>query len=260
MGDATMATSDIEKVLSVFKGIGDRDPDIAVKSLHPTKYTQHNPRAFDGVAGVKELIARLPCETSPPTTIRALQDGSYAFTHTVGNVLGQNIFFDIFRLEDSLVVEHWVFSAKAAPPNKSGHTQTDGPTEARHHQETETNKLIIREYYQTVHVSGDHGKVPQYSTDDCIRHEPGVSDGLEAFMRDLDAATRHGGASRSIDEIKILLGYDDLVFVAAKGSVKGEPSVYIDLYRIEGGKIAEHWGIIEDVPPREEWKNANGML
>jgi predicted SnoaL-like aldol condensation-catalyzing enzyme len=140
-------------------------------------------------------------------------------------VLGQNIFFDIFRLEDSLVVEHWVFSAKAAPPNKSGHTQTDGPTEARHHQETETNMLIIREYYQTVHVSGDHGKVPQY-----------------------------------IDEIKIPLGYGDLVFVAAKGSVKGEPSVYIDLYRIEGGKIAEHWGIIEDVPPREEWKNGNGML
>jgi hypothetical protein len=65
MGDATMATSDMEKVLSVFKDIGDRDPDLAVKSLHPTKYTQHNPRAFDGVAGVKELIARLPCETSP---------------------------------------------------------------------------------------------------------------------------------------------------------------------------------------------------
>jgi predicted SnoaL-like aldol condensation-catalyzing enzyme len=144
MGDATMATSDIEKVLSVLKGVGDRDPDLAVKSLHPTKYTQHNPRASDGIAGVKEFISRLPCETSPLTTIRAFQNGSYV-THTVGNVLGQNIFF--LTSSDWRLVEHWVFSAKAAPPNKSGHTQTDGPTEARHHQETETNKLIIREYY-----------------------------------------------------------------------------------------------------------------
>jgi len=25
-------------------------------------------------------------------------------------------------------------------------------------------------------------------------------------------------------------------------------------------KIAEHWGFPEKIPPREEWKNNNGML
>jgi hypothetical protein len=36
-----MATSDIEKVLTVFRGIGNGDPDLAIEYMHPTKYTQH---------------------------------------------------------------------------------------------------------------------------------------------------------------------------------------------------------------------------
>ena len=65
---------------------------------------------------------------------------------------------------------------------------------------------------------------------------------------------------RSIDEIKLLLGERDFVFVAARGTVEGKPCLYIDLYRIENEKLVEHWGFPEEVPPRKEWKNNNGML
>jgi predicted SnoaL-like aldol condensation-catalyzing enzyme len=50
------------------------------------------------------------------------------------------------------------------------------------------------------------------------------------------------------------------VFIAAKGTHEGEPCVYIDLYRVKDEKIVEHWGFPEMVPPREQWKNNNGML
>ena len=178
-------------------------------------------------------------------------------THEEGQILGQSVFFDIFRFEDGLIVEHWVFSAQGAPPNKSGHTQTDGPTQAKLSDDTEKNKSIVREYYQTIHVSGDHSRIPQYfSGDHCIRHEPGVRDGVAAFKRDLEELVKH----RSIDEIKFVLGQGDFVFIAAKGSHEGNPCVYIDLYRVEDGKIAERWGFPEKTPPRDEWKNNNGML
>jgi predicted SnoaL-like aldol condensation-catalyzing enzyme len=75
-----MAKSDIEKVLTVFQGIGGRDVELATKYMHPTKYKQHNPRAADGIAGVKEWISQLPREKSPLKTIRAFQDGSYVFS------------------------------------------------------------------------------------------------------------------------------------------------------------------------------------
>jgi predicted SnoaL-like aldol condensation-catalyzing enzyme len=66
--------------------------------------------------------------------------------------------------------------------------------------------------------------------------------------------------NRSIDEIKFVLGEGDFVFIAAKGSHESKPCVYIDLYRVEDGKIAERWGFPEELPPQEECKNSNGML
>jgi predicted SnoaL-like aldol condensation-catalyzing enzyme len=255
--DLQMAKSDIEKVLTVFHGIGARDADLATRYMNPEKYKQHNPYAVDGVAGLREYISQFPRENHYLKVTRAFQDEPYVFTQEEGLILGQSVFFDIFRFEDGLIVEHWVFSAKAAPPNESGHTQTDGPMQAKLSEDKEKNKSIMREYYETVHISGDHGKIPQYfSGDHCIRHEPGVRDGVAAFIRDVDAATQH----RSIDEIKFVLGQGDFVFVAAKGSLQGDPCVYIDLYRVEGEKLAEHWGFPEKIPPQEEWKNRNGML
>jgi predicted SnoaL-like aldol condensation-catalyzing enzyme len=252
-----MLTSDIEKALTVFRGIASRDPELTARYMNPGKYIQHNPHAADGIERLKTYVRQLPAENHHLKVVRAFQDGSYVFTQEEGLILGQSVFFDIFRFEDGLIVEHWVFSAKAAPPNESGHTQTDGPTEAKPNQDTEKNKSIVRAYYETVHVSGNHSAIPNYfSGDRCTRHEPGVCDGVAAFKRDLAELVKH----RSIDEIKFVLGQGDFVFIAAKGTHHGEPYVYIDLYRIENEKIVERWGFPENIPPREEWKNNIGIL
>ncbi len=181
----------------------------------------------------------------------------YVFTQAKGQRSGRNIFFDIFKFEEGLIAEHWAFSAMDAQPNLSGHTQIDGPTEAKHLEDTEKNKSFMREYYETFHVSGDHSQSSRYFQGDlCVRHEPGVRDGVAEFMRDVEVLMQH----RTIDEVKILLGQGDFVFIAAKGTHEGNLCVYIDLYRVEGQKLVEHWGFPEMVPPHEEWKNNNGML
>lgn len=243
--------SNIEKVLTVFRGIESRDPDLTTKHMNPEKYKQHNPHVADGVEGLREYIRQFPRENHHLKVVRKFEDGPYVFAQEEGLILGQSVFFDLFRFEDGLIVEHWVFSAKGAPPNQSG------PTEAKLSEDTEKNKSIVREYYETVHISGDHSKIPQYFFGDhCIRHEPRVRDGVAAFKRDLAELTKH----RSINEIKLVLGQGDFVFIVAKGSHEGAPCVYVDLYRVEDGKIAERWGIPEEIPPQEEWKNNNGML
>jgi predicted SnoaL-like aldol condensation-catalyzing enzyme len=252
-----MATSDIDKVLAMFRGMAIRDPDLATKWVKPVGFKQHSPHVADGVEGLKKHVGRFDNENQYLNVVRLFQYGPYVFTHAEGLIFGQSVFFDLFRFEDGLIVEHWVFSAKRAPPNQSGHTQTDGPTEARRLEDTEKNISIVRDYYQTIHLSGDHGKIPNYfSGDHCIRHEPGVHDGVAAFTRDLAELVKR----RSIDEIKFLFGQGDFVFIAAKGSHELTPCVYIDLYRVENEKIAERWGFSEDMPPQAEWKNNNGML
>jgi predicted SnoaL-like aldol condensation-catalyzing enzyme len=72
-----------------------------------------------------------------------------------------------------------------------------------------------------------------------IRHEPGVRDGVAEFLRDVEVLMQH----RTIDEVKLLLGQGDFVFIAAKGTHEGDPCVYINLYRVEDEKIVEHWGL-----------------
>jgi predicted SnoaL-like aldol condensation-catalyzing enzyme len=118
-----LATSNIEKVLTVFQGIADGDTDLATKYIHPTKFIQHNPVAADGVSGLKAYISRFPRENHHLKVVRAFHDGPYVFTQEDGAILGQNTFFDVFRFEDDWIVEQWGFSEKSAPPNKSGHMQ-----------------------------------------------------------------------------------------------------------------------------------------
>ena len=65
---------------------------------------------------------------------------------------------------------------------------------------------------------------------------------MEAFIRDLAAATRRGRLSRSIDEIQLLLAQGDFVFITASGSIETEPCTFVDLYRVADDKIVEHWG------------------
>jgi predicted SnoaL-like aldol condensation-catalyzing enzyme len=252
-----LATSDIEKVLTMLQGVGSGATDLATQHISPEKYVEHNPRSADGVDGLKEYISQVSKENHHFKAVRAFQDGPNVVTQGEGLILGQNIFFDVFRLEEGLIAEHWVFSAKEAPPNQSGHTQTDGPTEATLPEDTDKNKSIVREYYETIHVSGHHSKIPQYfSGDRCIRHEPGVRDGVTNFKRDLKELVKH----RSIDEIKFVLGQGDFVFIAARGSHGNNRCLYLDLYRVEHGKIAERWGFPEELSPQEVLKNNNGIL
>jgi hypothetical protein len=55
--------------------------------------------------------------------------------------------------------------------------------------------------------------------------------------------------NRSIDEVAFLLGERNFVFIAAMGTVEGEPCVYINLYRVKDEKIVEHRGFPEKIPP-----------
>ena len=66
--------------------------------------------------------------------------------------------------------------------------------------------------------------------------------------------------ARTIDDIVLLLGQGDLVFIAARGTYEGEPCAYIDLYRVEAGKLVEHWGFPQAILPQERSESGNGML
>ena len=65
---------------------------------------------------------------------------------------------------------------------------------------------------------------------------------------------------RCLPVLPTALWEGDFVLVASDGSFANRPRAFYDLFRVKDGKIAEHWDTIETIPPRAEWKNANGKF
>jgi predicted SnoaL-like aldol condensation-catalyzing enzyme len=46
----------------------------------------------------------------------------------------------------------------------------------------------------------------------------------------------------------------------SEGTFGDAPTSYYDLFRVEDGKIAEHWDVMETIADKETWANENGKF
>ena len=74
-------------------------------------YAQHNPYIKDGLAGIVEAVEALTAQNNmfQYTEIHAvLGEGNFVLTVSEGQWNGTtNAFYDLFRMEDGMIVEHW---------------------------------------------------------------------------------------------------------------------------------------------------------
>jgi predicted SnoaL-like aldol condensation-catalyzing enzyme len=227
--------------------------------VNPDKYIQHNLRVGPDPAGVVALIQGLPLDTTV-NTIRVFQDGDYVFAHTEYNFFGPKIGFDIFRFEDGLIVEHWDnLQETASEPSPSGHTMIDGPTTASDLDRTEANKALMQRYMDDL-LAGRRETFPSYfNGTQYIQHNPWVADTIPGLIAGLQALAAKGRAV-VYQKVHKILGEGDFVLVVNEATFGDVPTGIYDLYRIENGKIAEHWDTLEAIPPHDEWKNSNGKF
>lgn len=256
----TMAKSNKEKVVELLKAIetGATEP---VAYINPNQYTQHNLGAADGLAGFGALLKALPPNSAKVKTVRAFEDGNYVFTHTDYDFFGPKIGFDIFRFEEGSIVEHWDnLQETPKQPNPSGHTMIDGPTSSTDVEKTEENKKLVREFVDDILVNGKMDKLAGYfNGDDYIQHNPQIPDQLSGLGKTLGELAKQG-ITLKYDKIHKVLGQGNFVLVVSEGHFGKSYDAFYDLFRVENGKIAEHWDVIEPVPAKESWKNNNGKF
>ena len=92
-----------------------------------------------------------------------------------------------------------------------------------------------------------------------IQHNPQVPDGVSGLRLALKGLADHG-IELKYDRIHRVLGEGNFVLVVSEGSFGGKPTSFYDLFRLENGKIAEHWDTLEPIPGRDQWKNDNGKF
>ena len=248
-----------QQVVELLKAIetGANEP---VAAINPNRYMQHNLMVEDGLAGFGKLLQQLPPKSAKVNTVRVFQEGNYVFAHTEYNFFGPKIGFDIFRFDDGKIVEHWDNLQQTAGPNPSGHTMTDGTAAVTDLDNTQFNKTLVRSFVDDILVNGRMEKLAGYfDGDNYIQHNPNIPDQLSGLGKALAEWARQG-ITMKYDTIHKVLGEGNFVLVVSEGHHAGRHNSFYDLFRVENGKIAEHWDTIEEIPVRESWKNSNGKF
>ena len=52
----------------------------------------------------------------------------------------------------------------------------------------------------------------------------------------------------------------DYALAVSEGTFGGVATSFYDLFRVENGKIAEHWDVMETIADKTTWKNQNGKF
>ena len=136
-----------------------------------------------------------------------------------------------------------------AAPDQAALLKSDDPKLA-------ANKKLVFDMWRAI-IQGAHTELaPRYFTEDYIQHNPNVATGRDAMVAYMKA-------TRPVREIQstitfpviAIMAEGDLVMVATV-SYSPDPEnpgrkyagTHFDLFRIENGKIAEHWDSVAKDP------------
>lgn len=249
-----------DKVISLLKSIETGDMS-AVAFINPDKYIQHNLAVKDGLAGFGELLSQLPEGSAKVNTLRVIEDGNFVAAHTDYNFFGPKVGFDIFRFEDGLIVEHWDnLTIKSDKRNPSGRSQLDGTTVVKDLDKTDDNKELVANFVDDILVNGKMDLIGSYfDGDNYLQHNTQVADQVSGLGAAL-ASMAENDIFMIYEKNHMIIGQGNFVLSVSEGTFAGEKVSYFDLFRVEDGKIAEHWDVIENIPSEDKWQNKNGKF
>lgn len=265
------AQKQIEDASALLLSFNSGDASLARKILSPN-YKQHNQHYKDGA---EALISAIPDMKGTKTTIhRAFSDNDYVMLHSEDKLPSgeSSVAFDIFRFENGKIVEHWDNIAPKTPANPSGRTQTDGRTSIDSKVKSAQTKKIAQSFVSEVLLKGRTKELTRFIGAQYIQHNSTIADGLDGLGNALDSMAKNGVIMR-YHKIHKVLASGDFALVVSEGELgrigevpegvltgkSGAPAVaFYDLFRVEQGKIVEHWDIIEPLLSHAE--NGNGKF
>jgi predicted SnoaL-like aldol condensation-catalyzing enzyme len=122
----------------------------------------------------------------------------------------------------------------------------------------ERNKSVVVDYYQTAFAGDPEKAVADHFGDRYIQHNPDAADGPEAFIGFVHWLRGEYPDLELI--IKRVIAEGDMVATHSHLILRpGDPGrALADYFRLENGKVIEHWDVIQDVPSTAA--NPNGMF
>jgi len=132
------------------------------------------------------------------------------------------------------------------------------PALAADARQRERDKKTVVEFYEKALNQKDFDAAAKYLGPRYTQHNPNAADGPEGLRAFLGFLKEKFPDSRS--EIKRVLADGDYVIlhVHAVREPGTRGNAIIDMFKLENGKIVEHWDVVQPIP--EKAANTNGMF
>jgi predicted SnoaL-like aldol condensation-catalyzing enzyme len=121
----------------------------------------------------------------------------------------------------------------------------------------EQNKALVLEAFDTLFNKRDYEAAERYWSPNYIQHSAHIApgrDGLFDLIRSAPDILRY--------EHQLILAEGDYVIIHGRFSGNGRPVAWIaaDVLRIEDGRLAEHWDVLQDEATKAESKSGLPMF
>jgi predicted SnoaL-like aldol condensation-catalyzing enzyme len=262
------------------------DPRGAYERFASAGFKQHDPAIADGLAGLAAHFTELESQTPAPrdwanVNNMILVDGDLFALHRhvfrEPTDLGR-VIVEIWRVHQGKIAEHWSV-VQAIPPlmahdNGVACGQGEDYESAKRLGDTiasptcglpdpaaqRTDSLAVLDAYGAEFWKGNvEEPILRWFASDYRQHSPVIADGVEGAIAFLENEYGKGedkmpkfGPMRTVAEGDYVLRHRLQLDYGAQAW-----SANIDIFRITGGKISEHWDLRQDVP--ETARNSNEM-
>lgn len=197
-------------------------------------YLQHNPIAQSGVEAFRSIMGSLVTSSSfSYERLRTLADCDLAVVQ--GRYSGSGVVFDMFRLKDGKLVEHWDSDSNQA-------SDAAGATERVASASIEQDRAQVLAFIQQTLVDGDEAKATTLLDSSYEEHRQASASGAAAFLEYVakDAIT--------YSKVHHVIADGGYVFTLSEGRLGSVAYGFYDLFRLKDGKIVEHWDSRRRVP------------
>lgn len=109
------------------------------------------------------------------------------------------------------------------------------------------NQEVVLQFYEKAINEKDYQAASQYLGNGYIQHNPTVEDGPSGFDKFIDFLKRNYPNAHGT--IKRFFVQDDYVIlhVLSKLTIDDAGRAIVDIFRLEDGKIVEHWDVIQAI-------------
>ncbi|HEY1772966.1 MAG TPA: nuclear transport factor 2 family protein [Gammaproteobacteria bacterium] len=121
-----------------------------------------------------------------------------------------------------------------------------------------SNKDIVLAFYEAGLNEKDYPKASQYLGTTYKQHNPRAEEGPEGFRHFIERLKANAPTSHS----EVVRAFSDgdfvILHVHKTQNAQDRGQAIVDIFRLDGGKIVEHWDVTQEIP--EQTVSGNPMF